>query len=375
MLALHRTHLGAWLAFAPLATTAASAQQRAPEVVPTVPAVAWHAPGRSMEVRRPLACSKGRVFRGGDTLEALDVHTGERAVAAKAAGPWLEPVLGGGFVFARHRDGSVHAFVPNLDRELWQVPLAPSWFPGSTCGDIFLVASGTEVVAITAGGVHWRTDLGESIEMTPAADGKRVFVGTAAGRVVALDLHTGAVAWERDVGGELGHSDPVVDRDTLFVADRGQREGRRGSLNALSAATGELLWQTSFGATGFSTPFPCEDEVWAGFGTTVVRFDRATGRLDRDRRICAGRNPFGRPAVAGDAVVFGNLDGSLYVHDRASGARRWRFEVGKDAQVGSWCLHEGVLVVSTTVGLFGLVASTAKPEADFVLRAEVTNTK
>jgi outer membrane protein assembly factor BamB len=280
-------------------------------------------------------------------------------------------VLGGGLVFARHQDGSVHALAPKLDRELWQVPLAQSMHPGTTCGDIFVAVSGQEVVAITGGAVLWRKDVGADVEMTPAVDGKRVFVGTAAGRVVALEAASGDEVWSKDVGAEFGSSDPVVDRGLLFLADRGMRDGRRGALNAFATADGALRWQTVFGATGFAVPFPDGDSVWGGFGVTVARFDRTTGAIDSEHQIRTGRNPFGRPGRVDDAVVFGNLDGSFYVHDRATGALRWRFDAGEKQQVGTWQLHEGVLLVGTTRGLFALVDEPGKAPAPagFVLRA------
>lgn len=360
------------LALPLVVVAAARAQQKPTAEVPQWCRVAWHAPGKSMFWAGPRATTGGRTFRGGDELEAIDVRTGKRIAAAKATGPWLDPVLGGGIVFARHENGSVHAFAPQLDRELWSVPLPPGHHPGATVGDIFVVAAGTEVVAITGGQIHWRTELEGGVAMTPASDGKRVFVGTQKGRAVALAVASGEIAWERDLGAELGWSTPVVDRGTLFLADRGVRNGRTGALNALSAETGEVHWQSNFGATGFSKPFATERDVWAGFGAWVARFDRTTGRLDREHAIRTGRNAFGDPGVVGDAIVFGNLDGSLYVHDLATGALRWRFEVGtaKDKQqVGSWCVHEGVLVVGATRGLFGLVACKQDPPADRVVRA------
>lgn len=372
---------GTWFLIAVLAAAAtASAQEKKPAAeIPAWCAVAWHAPGTSMHWAGPRATNGGRTFRGGERLEALDVRTGKQVAAAKANGPWLDPVLGGGLVFARHQDGSVHAFAPTLDRELWQVELAPGHHPGAAVGDIFVVASGEEIVAITGGQIHWRTNVAGDVAMTPASDGKRVFVGTANGRVIALELASGKVAWERETGAQFGWSRPVVDRGTLFLADRGTRpdgkEGRAGALNAFDARTGVLTWQTIFGATGFSTPFPTEREVWAGFGRSVVRFDRATGAIDAERRIRTGQNPFGEPGVAGSALVFGNLDGSLYVHDVATGVLRWRFEVGTPddkQQVGSWCVHEKVLVVGTTKGLFGLIASSDEPPADRVLRVTVS---
>ncbi|MBK8098879.1 MAG: PQQ-binding-like beta-propeller repeat protein [Planctomycetes bacterium] len=353
--------------FAALIACHAAGQQPKP-TIPAMPGIAWHHADVVTPFTTAPACRKDLVFCGGERLLALDIHSGRVVAQAKVDGPWQAPVLGGGLVFARHQDGSVHAFAPALDRRLWHVALAPTPYPGICCGDIFVVAAGHEIVAITGGAELWRQDLGGPVLMTPATDGHRIYAGTMTGKLVALAVGDGKPVWEREVDAPVGASSPVVDGDTVFVADRGD-DGRRGMLHAVAADSGQPRWQTGFGATGFSTPFPSEDGVWAGFGTSVVRFDRRTGAM-APGRIRTGRNPFGRPGVVGDAVVFGNLDGSFYVHDRQTLALRWRFTPGDGVQVGGWELQNGVLLVGSTNGLWALVDTPEAPPAPpgFVLQ-------
>lgn len=353
-------------AFGPAQDPARPAERR----LPTAPRVIWRIDKPSF--RSELAVHRGKFWIGGSHLTCHDVHTGAELHRAAAVGPWWQPIESGGLIFVRHRQGTLHAFVPELSRELWQLSLTSSRFPGTTHGDIYFAASGTGAVAITGGEEHWRTDLGSPAAMTPATDGERVYVGTADGFVVGLDLHTGKEIWRYESGAEFGTTSPVVDRGVLFLADRGVRSGRKAACNAFDAATGKLLWSTQFGATGFSKPHPHGDRVWAGFGVRVASFDRRTGELDREHAIRTGSNAFGLPGVVGDVIAFGNLDGNFYVHDLATGALRWRLDVtGKgDPQVAGWALHEGVLVVSTTKGMFGIGETPgAEPAAaGFVLR-------
>lgn len=339
--------------------------------LPRTPRVLWHAGGASF--RTDLPVRGDRVWIGGRHLRALDVRTGAEVARAAQEGPWMQPVLGGGLVFARHQEGSLHALTLDLDRELWRLGLARAWHAGTAHGDMYFVTAESEVLAITGGKVHWRVDLGSPVAMQPATCGRRVFVAAKEGVVVALAVADGDEIWRRETGAEFGWSDPVVDRGVLFLADRGVQGGRKAACNAFDASTGELLWSTEFGATGFSRPHPSGDSVWAGFGVSVAAFDRRTGALDLAHRVKTGRNPFGLPGVAGDALVFGNLDGHLYVHDLASRALRWKFQAGQgdSVQVGAWALHDGVLLVGTTVGLFAIGDTPgAEPAAPgFVLRA------
>ena len=75
-------------------------------------------------------------------------------------------------------------------------------------------------------------------------------------------------------------------------------------------------------------------------------------------------------ATRGNRVVFGNLDGHFYVHDRAGGGLAWAFAAGeiedprgrrRKAQVGAFLFAGGRLFITTTRAL---VAIGEDPEAE-----------
>ncbi|MCA8973552.1 MAG: PQQ-binding-like beta-propeller repeat protein [Planctomycetes bacterium] len=370
-----RGHHAAGLALLTMTGFSAPADAQDGRRVPAAPRVLWVLDKPNFNSELPVR--KDLFWAGGAQLSAHRLRTGEEVHHATGDGPWHHPVLSGGLIFARHDDGSLHAFVADLSRELWQIPLQNSYFAGTAYGDMYFVTSGNEVLAITAGKVHWRFDLGSEVAMQPATDGRRVYAGCVNGAVVGIDLHSGEESWRHDGDVEFGWTSPVVDDGVLFLADRGRGDRRKAACNAFDAETGVLLWSTEFGSTGFSRPRPQGGRVWAGFGVRVASFDRATGELDLENSIRTGRNPFGLPGVVGDAIVFGNLDGNLYVHDLSTRALRWRFDVREEdgrarrkPQVGGWLLHDGVLLVGSTRGLYAIGETEAAPPAvaGFVLR-------
>lgn len=363
----------------PLLAVAATAQGRAPapapaateRVVPATPEIAWQLDKPNFYHRVPAR--GGTVWLGGKHLTAHRITTGEELYRAKRAGPWRHPTDGGGgLVFARHQDGTLHAFVPDLSRELWQAHLRFSHWAGIAHGDIYFVTSGNDVVAITGGKEHWRVDLGAHVNMRPATDGTRIYAATQSGKVVAIGLHHGNIVWQYESDAIFGSTSPTVGEGVVILADRGIKGDRKAACNAFDAETGELLWSSQFGSTGFSRPSIEGDRVWAGFGIRVAPFDLKTGAIDWDRSIKTGRNPFGLPGAAGDAIVFGNLDGNLYVHDRKTHALRWRLQVGTDdrSQVGGWQVHDSMLIVGSTRGVFAIKNATGKPavELGYVLQ-------
>src|SRR5262249_14375861 len=57
---------------------------------------------------------------------------------------------------------------------------------------------------------------------TPATDGRRVYLGTTSGRVVAVDLGARTVIWDRVVGDAV-YGSPALVGDTVFVLSRDGR--------------------------------------------------------------------------------------------------------------------------------------------------------
>jgi len=238
-------------------------------------------------------------------------------------------------------------------------------------------------LAASTGEVRWRKrlEVGETVQMTPAADGDRVYLGTASGRFLALAVETGESAWVHEGQADYLVTSPVVVSGRVFVGDRGVRGVRSGAVNAFDAKSGALLWSTEFGATGFSTPGVVRDasgaeRLVAGFGRSVALFDTRTGARLAEPAIQTGANAFGSPTVIGDTICFGNLDGHFYAHDLVTGALRWAFAMpmdqarGQPHQVYDFTYAHDRIYLSTGLGMFAIVQDPERETAPagFVLR-------
>jgi polyvinyl alcohol dehydrogenase (cytochrome) len=91
--------------------------------------------------------------------------------------------------------------------------------------------------------LKWAFNLGQ-VTMgrgQPAVAGNRVFVGTEAGEVYAVDLTTGCTYWGFKAGAGIRSGVATGDANgaaAIFFSDAG------ANMYALKAATGELLWKT-----------------------------------------------------------------------------------------------------------------------------------
>ena len=107
----------------------------------------------------------------------------------------------------------------------------------------------------------------------------------------------------------------------------------------------------------------------AGFGTQVGRFELGSGKRDERHTIETGPHPYGSPTVVGRSLVFGDLDGTLYVHDLDSGKLRWAFRLPDPATVHDFVHTGSRIYLSTSIGLFciGDDPEQAPPAPAFVL--------
>ena len=373
--------LGACIALlgCPAAEQSTSAQSNLSPDVPTSPYVVWHfadAPA-SLPVR-----AGGALYLGRQSLFRLDEKTG--AVLSRfdredtPKGFWVSPLaVWGEHVIALHSNGTVVCLDHTLTKTHWEIVLEGkagdfrSRFPGVLTGNVYVVAVGNEIFALHAdtGAVRWRHNATDSVQMSPATDGDWVFFGNTSGSFRALDIRTGQMVWEHKGAAKYGWTNPVAVDGVVFVGDRGignscrlwdagkltaDVDGNRaGALNAFDAQSGELLWGRIFGATGLSRPHVSGNRVYVGFGKIVVPLRVDTGAFIHDAAVKTGSNPFGSPTIIGDSLVFGNLDGHLYVHDRHTGELRWAIHA-EGHQVGSFIVADGTIYVSSGAGLLAI---------------------
>jgi len=337
----------------------------------SVPKILWRA-----ELSRVPAVVGDEVYTGGPAIRKLALRDGNTLGSWRPEEPpddfgfTATPVVLDDRVVDHASDGIVYAVDRSLTRVLWKADVrASANFAGAYEGGLYVVpvAEGVVALDVSDGSVRWRFS-GEpplDVKVAPAISEGRVFLGSWDGRFFALSLKDGAPIWSFKGEDAFGWTDPVVAFGKVFVGDRG------GVVHAFGAADGREAWKRVSGATGLSDPGIFPGHILVGFGRTVLTLDEARGIADR-RRFRTGLNPFGSPTIVGKTLYFGNLDGNLYAFDYASETLLWRFTVGDEAQVSSFVVHDDVVLVATTKGLFALGndPTAERGEAPFVLEAE-----
>jgi hypothetical protein len=144
------------------------------------------------------------------------------------------------------------------------------------------------------------------------AEGK-VFVGTLAGSLWALDRRTGKVLWRHRADGPILHS-PAHAAGQLFCADAG------GSLWALDARTGKARWRFRSGKGGFSAS----------------------------------------PLVAAHTIYLGSRDGTFYAVAADTGKLRWKFATGGPIRCTAALARGRVLFASDDLHAYALDAKTGR---------------
>ena len=199
----------------------------------------------------------------------------------------------------------------------------------------------------------------------------------AAGR---LPTATPAVAWKRDVGGPVeAQVTTSPDERTLYVASLG------GTLTALAADDGRVLWTLPLGDRGYAAPCVGDDgTIYVGsdakkfFAVTAqgkvawsldTDGDAVTGAAVADGgivvfaagrmvyavtprgqirwRFAAHRKVFTAPAIAPDGrVVFGSQDHHVYALSR-DGQVAWSVDLGADVDGAPAIGDDGAVFVGT----------------------------
>lgn len=251
-----------------------------------------------------LAFGDGLVFAttGFGELVALDPASGSIAWRQKfSSAVGGAPTVSGGQVYVATRDGSAWAVGSRDGRIAWQVPGTPAQAgmvgvsAPALAGDtvVFPFASGQLIAAHTADGSYaWSgfvagQRLGRAYAITsdltgdPVIAGSAVYAGSAAGRLSALDLTTGAQIWTANDGAT---SPVVVAGGSVFLVND------EDQLVRLDAGTGADIWRVDL-------PY----------------FTKAKEKQRRRIYVHYG------PVLAGGRLITASSDGLIRAFDPASG--------------------------------------------------------
>jgi outer membrane protein assembly factor BamB len=249
---------------------------------------------------------------------------------------------GGGRVFATTPYGEVVAFDPATGAVAWRQRLDVSFTgaPATDGANVYVAGRDGSSWAIAAadGTVNWTvaglpSAVGALSAAAPGVDDRAVVFPFASGVLTSVLKAGGTEAWSAPVAGQrLGRAyaalgdvtgDPVIDGGVIYV---GTSAGRT---LALSTSGGEQVWAAGEGAVGpllvtGGSVFMVNDEG------LLVRLDQATGATiwtaplpyydtEKTRRRDNITAHYG-PVLAGGRIVVASGDGALRFFDPVNGA-------------------------------------------------------
>lgn len=225
------------------------------------------------------------------------------------------PVYDNEQAYVALRDGTLAA-VSLVDGSItWSAERLTQVSP--TVGDgLVVVADEGILLALrtTDGAVMWSTDLGAAVSAPLVWNGGWLVAALQNGNVVILRGADGLELWRHPVLGQLDVRPSVGGRE-LFVP---VRDGR---VLAFDLETGELLWERLLGGSPQEI-LPLDDLFVGATDNYFYRLSRADGKMRWRWRT--GGDIVGRPVVDERRVMFVSLDNILWALDRDSGVLQWR---------------------------------------------------
>jgi outer membrane protein assembly factor BamB len=184
--------------------------------------------------------------------------------------------------------------------------------------------------------------------------GDVVVVGSCKGTLSALDADSGVVVWQYDItrdGDQTNfHGDPLVAEEFLFIGTDGEGGGH---LYAFDAYCGDVLWKYAH-HRGVATDILRFDSsvIAATLSDDLICLDLLSGELlwihpgdfDSDERYLNQS-----PAITDAAVFFAGADGILRSHDPYTGDVSWSLSLGGRATT-SVAAADGFVYVGTELG-------------------------
>ncbi len=284
-----------------------------------------------------VAVSGGVLFvaTGFGELHALQASTGQSIWKQRFDAPVAgAPTISGGRVFVTTQNGVGSVLNAENGRLLWQVQAANAvaGFLGGAAPAvgsqfaIFPFASGQVVATYKGQGlVAWRGSAGggragqvysslRNVTADPVLTGGRIYTGTAAGRLVAMNAQDGDVIWRSDVGAT---GPVVVTGGSVFtVSDQ-------FALVRLDASNGQVVWSADLpdyvpvqrerrkrDVYAHFGPVLAGGHVWVASSDGMLRgFDPVNGQLSA--QIAIGAGAASSPIVLGGTMYIVTTDAQL----------------------------------------------------------------
>lgn len=294
----------------------------------------------------------------------------------------LRPAGDGTRIYAASSDGKVTAFNPETGKQIWRTELDIALTAGPGVGEGRVAVASKDGLGIVldaeTGAEQWRADISaESLatplikndvvvfqtidnrldarslfdgrerwshvqttppltsrgSSSPVSIGTNVYAGFDSGRVSAVNLDSGEVAWEALISPPTGRSDldrlSDIDGELAVVGQDLYAVGYQGRLVALASESGQILWNREVSSyVGVSAD-------WNSLYTVrdngeVIAFTRSNGNEIWRNDALLRREPT-LPVPFNTTVVVGDLDGFLHFFSGIDGELVARLRYGSKA--------------------------------------------
>jgi len=258
---------------------------------------------------------------------------------------WSDAALCNGLVIVGDDGGRVHALTASTGKQVWTFDAGAAVRARATCAGTtaFVHADDGLVTKLdaTSGAQKWKVRVDrQAIVRLPLDDqksrydnrasavtvaGSRAYVGAGDGRLVALDVDSGAVVWEFSAGDSIVAAPLVSDGRVFF----GSFDGR---VYAVAAASGSQVWARDTGGAVTSTPVSFGGRVIVGSRSyDLTAFDARNGSPVWTRYFWFSWVE-STAAIFKSALYVGSSDAArVTAIDPVDGRQLWTTDVGGSA--------------------------------------------
>jgi outer membrane protein assembly factor BamB len=211
----------------------------------------------------------------------------------------------------------------------------------------------------------WKHFGGVPIGATPTLHGDTLFVATVDDLVFAIDKNTGETHWRYQHPPDATRQSEL----TLFGAPSPVAQGAEvffgfsdGSLAALDVETGQVNWERQVGQGRYpdliATPVVADGDIYLGaFSEPFLALDRQS----HNPRWSLDLGTAAAVAVSGDRLYVGGSDGQLRSVDRKTGEVVWSWDSDTSGALTAPQLTQvGIVVASSDGGLYIVNAKTGR---------------
>ncbi|RMH71376.1 MAG: hypothetical protein D6675_06770 [Gemmatimonadetes bacterium] len=309
------------------------AQHSEPAV--TVPA---YNPGEEIWVYgAPKSVSSSPIVRHGNVyvgckdnyLYALDYHTGEIKWRVKTGGGiGSSPAVSGDRVYVGSYDGYLYCVQAVRGDVLWkfrtQEKIVSS--PVVHQGLVYIGSFDNTLYAIRErdGQQQWKFSTKGDIWATPVVDAEKVYLASFDGFVYALNREDGQLEWKYQVGDEI-YSSPEIVGQLLFLGSRNHY------LYALSTIDGKEMWKFKTKGKIYASPKVWNGMVYVGSNAGIFYAVEAVSGAEQWQFSLGREVPIrSRATIEGGVVYFTAYDHYLYAVDAYSGNLLWKYQADSE---------------------------------------------